>query len=241
MREIPCGTTWQLSEIAAFVRVIAWHKECSSATSTYRSPPSEEDSVMLATILVHVPLAIAPLMSPPLPPPCELDVLTPMAIEERSLGEFNHRIEAYLTLRRRIARTLPPSEMFDDEDPFVSDELRSALVAARPGARTGEFFTPGAERSLRQRIDLALAYVGGSALPFLHDEGTHATVNGPLPIMPDLFAWAPVLAALPPLPEELAFVIVGRDLALIDLAANLVIDVMSDAVPAWPGPDVIYR
>ena len=196
---------------------------------------------MLATILVHVSLAIAPLMSPPLPPPCELDVLTPMAIEERSLGEFNHRIEAYLTLRRRLARTLPPSEMFYDEDSFVSDELRSALVAARPGARAGEFFTPGVERSLRQRIDVALAYTGGSALPFRHDEGMRATVNRPLPIMTDLFAWWPVIAALPPIPEELAFVIAGRDLALIDVAANLVIDVISDAVPAWPGPDVIYR
>jgi hypothetical protein len=196
---------------------------------------------MLATILVHVPLAIAPLMSPPLPLPCELDVLTPMAIEERSLGEFNDRIEAYLTLHRRLARTLPPSEMFDDEDPFVSDELRRALVAARPGARAGEFFTPDVERSLRQRIDVALAYTGGSALPFRHDEGMRATVNRPLPIMTDLFAWGPVIAALPPIPEELAFVIAGRDLALIDVAANLVIDVVSNALPAWPGPDVIYR
>jgi hypothetical protein len=144
---------------------------------------------MLATILVHVSLAIAPLMSPPLPPSCELDVLTPLAIEERSLGEFNHRIEAYLTLRRRLARTLPPSEMFDDEDSFVSDELRSALVAARPGARAGEFFTPGVERSLRQRLDVALVYTGGSALPFRHDEGVRATINRPLPIMTDLFAW----------------------------------------------------
>ena len=50
---------------------------------------------MLATILVHVPLAIATLMSPPLPPTSELDVLTTMAIEERSLAEFNHLIEAY--------------------------------------------------------------------------------------------------------------------------------------------------
>jgi hypothetical protein len=34
VREIPCSTASQVSEIAAFVRVITWHKECSSATST---------------------------------------------------------------------------------------------------------------------------------------------------------------------------------------------------------------
>jgi len=199
---------------------------------------------MLATILVHIPLAIAPLLQPPFPPECQLDVLTPMAIEERSLAAFNASIDAYLALHRRLARTLPPSETFDDEDPFFSDELRRALVAARPGARAGEFFTPGVEESFRQRIDLVLAYTGGSALPFRRDgfrEGMRATVNRPVPIMSDLFAWAPVIAALPPIPEELAYVISGRDLALVDLAANLVIDVLSDAVPAWPGPDVIYR
>jgi hypothetical protein len=196
---------------------------------------------MLATTFVHVSLAIAPLISAPLPSPSELETFTPVAIEDRSLTEFNHRIEAYVALHRRLARTLPPLGTYDDEDPFVSDELRRALVAARPGARAGDFFTPAVDAALRQRIDVALAYTGAAALPLWHDEGVHATVNRPLPLMTDLFAWWPVIAALPPIPEELAFVIVGRDLVLVDVAANLVIDVMSKALPAWPRADAIYR
>ena len=199
---------------------------------------------MLATILVHIPLAFATLVQPPFPPECQLDVLTPMAIEERTLAEFNADIDAYVTLHRRLARTLPPSEMFDDEDPFFADELRRVLVAARPGAGPGGFFTPQVAESFRQRIDLALAYTGGSAIPYRHDplrDTLRATVNEPLLIAPDPFAWSMLVRALPGIPLELEYVVWGRDLALVDVAANLVIDVLTDAVPAWPGPDVIYR
>ena len=199
---------------------------------------------MLTTILVHAPLALVPLLQPPFPPDCQLDLLTPMAIEERSIATFNARIEAYVALHRRLARTLPPSEVFDDEDPFFADELRRALVAARPGAQPGRFFTTRVNESFRQRIDLALADAGRSALAFRPDpfvDGRTATVNQPLLIVPDPMAWAPVIAVLPPLPPELAYVVAGRDLALVDVAANLVIDVLTDAVPMWPGPDVNYR
>jgi hypothetical protein len=199
---------------------------------------------MLATILVHLPLALVPLLQPPTSLECQLEVLTPMAIEERSLATFNTNVDAYLTLHRQLARTLPPPEMFDDEDPFFADELRRALVAARPGAKPGHFFTPPVAESFRHRIDLALAYTGGSAIPFRHDpfmDRQAAAVNEPLLIVPDPIAWAPVIAALPPIPPELAYVVAGRHLALVDVAANLVIDLLTDAVPAWPGPDVIYR
>jgi hypothetical protein len=199
---------------------------------------------MLVTLLVHVPLALAPLLQPPFPPECQLDVLTPMALEERSVAGFHANVDAYLALHRVIARALPPSEMFDDEDPFFADELRRALVAARPGARPGGFFTPSVAESFRRRIDLALAYSGGSAIPFRPDPfvyGATPTVNEPLLIVPDGIGWAPLLATLPPLPPQLAYVVTGPDLALVDDAANLVIDVLFDAVPSWPGSDVTYR
>jgi hypothetical protein len=197
---------------------------------------------MLATVLVHVPLLIAPLLQPPFPPECQLDVLTPMGIEERTIATFNARIDSYLTLHRLVARTLPPSKMFDDEDPFLADELRRALVAARPGAGPGAFFTRPVAELFRDRIDLALAYTGGSAIPFYLGLGDAiATVNQPLSVVPDPIAWAPLLAVLPPIPSELAYAVAGRDLAIVDVAANLVLDVLSDAVPSWPRPDVIYR
>jgi hypothetical protein len=199
---------------------------------------------MLATMLVHIPLAIAPLLQPPSPPVCQIDVLTPMAIEERALGEFNVSVQEYVMLHRRLARTLPPSEMFDDEDPFFADELRRVLVAARPGATSGLFFTSRVAEVLRQRIELALASTGGSAIPYRDDllrEAGRATVNEPLLIPSDPFRWSTLIGALPDIPLELAYVVSGRDLVLVDVSANLVIDVLTDAIPAWPGSDVIYR
>ena len=199
---------------------------------------------MLTTFLVHLPLAVAPLLQPPFPPECQLEILTPTAIEERSIAGFDARIDAYLTLHRLLARTLPPSEMFDEEDAYFSDELRRVLIAARPGARPGAFFTPPVAESFRRRIDLALAHAGGSAIPFVHSaipDGMRVAVNEPLPIIPDASAWAPLMAGLPPIPPELAYVVAGADLALVDVAANLVIDVLADAVPRWPASDVIYR
>ena len=68
-----------------------------------------------------------------------------------------------------------------------------------------------------------------------------ARVNEPLRIVPDPFARTSLIHALPPLPAQLGYVVWGSDLVLVDVAANLVIDVLAEAVPAWPGPDVSYR
>jgi hypothetical protein len=198
---------------------------------------------MVATLLVHIPLVVAPLLQPPFPPECQLDVLTPMAIEERTLTEFNNNIDAYLRLHRMLARALPMSG-YDEEDPFFLDELQRSLIAARPGAQAGEFFTPSVANAIRHRIDVTLVFQGGTALPFRADALTPAdrvVVNQPLRAVPNPFAWSTLIAALPVVPPELEYVVVGRDLALIDIAANLVIDVLPDLVPAWPAPDVIYR
>lgn len=199
---------------------------------------------MLATLLVHVPLAIFPLLQLPQPPgQCELDVLTPLALEERTLAQFNADIDAYVVLHRRIARTLPPSEMFDDEDPFFEAELRRAIVAARPESRPGGFFTPRVADIFRQHIDHAVAYSGGFGVAHPHDlfSGARVAVNQPLPYLPDRLEWAAVVTALPPVPGELRYVFWGRDLALVDAGANLVLDVLTDALPQWAGSDVIYR
>jgi hypothetical protein len=184
------------------VPAIDWHGVCHRR---------EWEGSMLATILVHVPLAIFPLLQlPPASRDCQLDVLTPMAIEERSLAEFKTNIDAYVTLHRRLARALPPADVFDDEGSLVAEELHAALVAARPQARPGAFFTPGIAELFRQRLDAVLP-------------------------------WTLMTKALPKLPPELTYEFWGRDLALVDIAADLVLDVLPDALPAEAGSDVIYR
>jgi hypothetical protein len=75
------------------------------------------------------------------------------------------------------------------------------------------------------------------AMTSLADEaGTESSwppaINEPLP-------WAgagtlsPVFEALPVLPLELEYRLVGRDLVLLDVHANMVIDILDLAVPAF--------
>ena len=149
---------------------------------------------MLATILIRAPLVLFPLLGVPEPPrDCQLELLTPQALEERTLGEFDRQVMAFVTLHRQVARSLPPAHMFlDDEGGLASDELRESLVAARPLARPGAFFTPAVAELLKRRIDDALLYgVGSSAMPLYEPlPGEPApTVNQPFPSVLGSVRW----------------------------------------------------
>ena len=200
---------------------------------------------MLATILIRAPLVLFPLLGVPEPPrDCQLELLTPQALEERTLGEFDRQVTAFVTLHRQVARSLPPVHMFlDDEGGLASDELRELLVAARPLARPGAFFTPAVAELLKRRIDDALLYgVGSSAMPLYEPlPGEPApTVNQPFPSVLGSVQWPALVRALPAVPRELDYAFWGRDLVLVDVDANLVIDILSEALPEGARPGVVY-
>jgi hypothetical protein len=50
-------------------------------------------------------------------------------------------------------------------------------------------------------------------------------------------AWPALLAVLPALPEELEYRFIGRDLVLVDVHADLIVDVLKDALPV-PGAEL---
>jgi hypothetical protein len=57
------------------------------------------------------------------------------------------------------------------------------------------------------------------------------TVNEAFPAGVAVLRPPKLVGALPPLPAELEYRVVGRDLALVDLRANLVVDVLRRALP----------
>ena len=65
---------------------------------------------MLTAIVLQVPLALFAAHTPP--PTCQLEVLTPVALEERVIDDFNQRIDRYVRLHRRLERSLPPEHLF---------------------------------------------------------------------------------------------------------------------------------
>jgi len=201
---------------------------------------------MLATILIRLPLVLVPLLPlPDSPRDCQLEALTPQVLEERTIDEFDRQVSAYVSLHRRLARSISPVHMLlDEESSLVSDELRAALVAARPQARAGGFFTPAVGELLKGRLDDALLYgAGHTAMPMyepLLGEPV-PTVNQPFPFVVGSVQWPALVRALPVIPRELEYAFWGRDLVLVDVGANLVVDVLPEALPEGARPGVLYQ
>jgi hypothetical protein len=197
---------------------------------------------MLATILFHVPLLLTPLVQLPTPAAdCRLEVLTPLAQEERTLTAFKARVDRYVALHRRLERSLPPEQMFDDWEEMseARDDLADAIRDARPHARAGGIFSPGFRALVTRRVEETLAranYDLETVLAAINDEvvpgGPRLKVNGRFPWdHVGAAMWPALLQRLPPLPRELEYRFVDRDLVLIDVHADLVVDILKEALP----------
>ena len=146
----------------------------------------------------------------------------------------------YAALHRRIEQQLGPIEINADPATIrrAVEAMANAMRAARRDARQGDFFTPALAPELRRRINGALLEYG-----FTGDDIRHAEwLDGIEPSMAALavngsFEWKfasamfpCVVAALPPLPPELQYRIVGDTLALIDIHASLIVDLLPRAL-----------
>jgi hypothetical protein len=162
--------------------------------------------------------------------------------ESPAVRAFAAATRDYAQLHRRVESTLPRLEVTSNpETIYQAVKLMSAAMrAARPNARAGEFFTEPLAVELRARIAEALAVNGftpddvranAAAERMVIDLATPALpVNGTFP-WPHASSMFPcVLAALPALPPELQYRLVGDTLVLIDLHADLIVDVLPYAI-----------
>jgi hypothetical protein len=199
---------------------------------------------MLAAILFAIPTGVLPAVQLPQPThDCQLEVLTPSAIEEHAVADFQTRIQSYVGLHRRFVRAMGAPPIGDDEGGIFGEELRAALVAGRPQARQGSIFTPVIEGAFRARIDRALlrglTVTAGRLYDPVPGEPSPA-VNSAFPAVAAV-TWQALFLELPELPGELGYALWGRDLVLVDVVANLVVDVLPDALPDGAHPGVLYQ
>ena len=159
--------------------------------------------------------------------------------ERTTLRQFNVSIQQYVQLHRQIERQLPPLLARSDAQEILesSNAMASALQMIRADAREGNIFTPAVASLLRSRIAEALDARGFTAEQLIAASIEEADEEAPLPAVNGRFPWrrgAPmwpcVLNALPTLPDELQYRVVARDLVLIDVHANLVVDILRNAV-----------
>lgn len=171
---------------------------------------------------------------------CILDGATHTSIDEHALARFHAAVEEYADLHRLMERALmiDHQSSWGEEGDMESETLGDAIRAARPLAHAGGIFRPDVGELFRFRIGRTLwvhRYHTADALaelppavlrvpPHVHDWWMEGEDSVPGPSL---------VGELPVLPEELEYRIVGRHLVLVDPHANLVIDVLENALPGF--------
>lgn len=155
------------------------------------------------------------------------------------MSRFLTAVDAYVVEHHRLFEPLSEDMMCLPEDTLAKmNTLAEVPREARRPPREGEMFTPDAAELFRRLIFAAfygdedhggdlLAQIGREALLappiYVNQPPPSGTSNG----MPGL------VAELPPLPDELEYRFIGRHLVIVDVPANLVVDIIRDALPMY--------
>jgi hypothetical protein len=155
------------------------------------------------------------------------------------LALFAERVAAYAELHQRVDAAFVPLTPTDDLEVIFERRayLAAAIKAARPHARQGEIFESSAGAAVRDVVATALSGVDVEVLlQELYEEcempaGYRPPVNAGYPQwatheMPFVVLWA-----LPALPASIQYRLIDHDLLLWDVDANLIVDVLPDALP----------
>jgi hypothetical protein len=159
-----------------------------------------------------------------------------------AIREFQTRVAQFVKLHRQMAATLPPLKQtaVSKEITDHQRELARKIAEARKPAKPGDIFTAEVIAEFQRLLAVAFHGANGADIrtSLAHSEPVNREVgvNTPYPADAPLQSSPPsLLRALPKLPPELDYRIVGNALILRDVTANLVIDFMPGAIPAAEG------
>jgi hypothetical protein len=156
------------------------------------------------------------------------------------LEHFQRSIEDYMALRREAKSHLPPLEVTPTPQRLQQavDALAAEIRHSRAAAEFGAFFAPDVRDVFRARLRRAFHAPGCAEA--VHGDKSEKEYWQP-PIVGATFPWktarstpACVLAVLPTLPQELQYRFVGSSLVIVDVDADLIVDVLMDAIQTVP-------
>jgi hypothetical protein len=166
----------------------------------------------------------------------------------KAIDEFEDRLKQYRELHKKAESAAPPIDK-KKEDPksIVAHEqaVSSAIRASRKNAAEGDIFTPAVQKllvaTIARELSPARGIRGRTAKEMILGEGNPRhpeskaqivlAVNAKYPEHAPLSTVPPsVLLKLPTLPEGLEYRFVGRHLILYDLKANLIVDILRNAI-----------
>ena len=195
---------------------------------------------MLA-VLIPIPLVLLPMMAITVQPKCGTEPIAPTAIESPVLTGFNQRVDAYMQVHNDVEQTLAMQRVYDDPEEMYDAlaEFQSGIRAARPDARPGTIFTADVSALIRARLERRLVACNDkveSVLAFINEERLRGApqprVYEPFPWSLGSAMWPALLPALPMLPVEMQYRFADRDLVLVDMHADIIVDILVDALPA---------
>jgi hypothetical protein len=152
------------------------------------------------------------------------------------MAGFNDRVKAYLTVQKKVEGGLSAQKETADPERIKAHvaSLAQGIRAARADAKPGDVFGPAAdqfrasikqdskERSSRDKA-AAMQEVPKRTLPRVNADYPESAALATVPPL--------ILTRLPRLPDGLEYRFMGRDLILRDTKANLIVDLIPDAVP----------
>ena len=166
-------------------------------------------------------------------------VQSSVTIDKDVLADFQVRVQSYTELHQCLEDSIPAPASNDWTAVYAAIQTLGAKIrAARQNARQGDVFTPEIQRVFRQTIRECLKGCNiNDLLASLNEENPEGLVlvprvNGAWPEEASYGPMPPhLLAALPQLPDELQFRFMNRDLVLLDVHANVIVDFMTNAMP----------
>ena len=153
--------------------------------------------------------------------------------------EFLDRVQSYVSLHKMIESTLPPLKPTDLPELISAHQqaLARKIREARTNAKRGDIFTDNARRAFRDSVRNEFQGANARNARTTIRQGAplkeiHLHVNDPYPDgVPFTTVPPTLLLKFPKLPDQVAYRIVGRDLILLDVEANLVIDTIPEMIP----------
>ena len=159
--------------------------------------------------------------------------------EARDFKTFTDRVQAYVKMQKGLEASLPTLKPTKDAAQIVEHQhaLARKIADARRNARQGDIFTHEVTERFRKIIRSAFHGPEGRLARRTIQQDTPfkvvvLRVNDVFPDNIPVTTTPPtLLLKLPELPPELAYRFVGRDLALKDVKAGLIVDLIPNAIP----------
>ena len=160
----------------------------------------------------------------------------PVNPQADQMAQFSKRVSSYLLLQKKVESALPSQKETSDPDKIKVNisSLANGIRAERSNARAGDVFGGAAEqfrqiikqdagnRSLRDAL-ASMQEVPKKNAPKVNDDYPESAALATVPAL--------ILSRLQRLPDGIEYRFMGRDLILRDTKANLIVDVLHEAVP----------